>query len=897
MTAINTTTTTTTTTSTQTGTQLVVDSQSNTISVGEFVTDVSIQPYIANRIVSFYAYNMRPNRRMHIFFDSVLVDEYCAPSTRNVSNNYSISTISDSSDYNSIPKDGAWGTEIYSDSNGIVAGQFNIPEGKFRTGERLLQITDVDSLVLGSDAYSTIAAATFTASNLNVTKKGITLTTVNPELSYVPVTNTVVTTNTTVNINKLPDIYNVTIWYEPLAQGLTINTPNEESGIFVTSLELFFKQKSQSQQNGVTVYLCEVDNGYPNGNSILPFSTVHLPYSDINVSEDGTTATKFVFEAPIFLNNKKEYSFVVKPDAGDPDYYVYMANLGDTDISTGYQVFSQPIIGTAFYGATEKQWTALQSEYVKFRLNRATFSNNYGNAVFNNSNTDYLNVYNIGYVNTSVGVLPGDYVFESINSTSNSTGGTVNTSVYGTLRYFDSEKLIFYVEDSTGNFTGNTYIQVHRFANSTATTPNNTTLIAYANTGSLHNVKLNALVPQFATITPPGTTLNFEYLGTSNTYSLDSSYYKVYAGTETEFYDKERIVASKTNENASMGGSKSLSIRANMTTDTEYLSPVIDTVRHQELVIGNDVDPIELDYNEFFNDGDSKSKYISKIITLADGQDAEDLRITLTAYRPVGTDIQVWAKFLNSEDSDPISVKTWTPMINLSYDLYSDPGNPTDMREFVYSTSEFYPMITRTGTVTCSNTSNTVTGTSTLFDTELKAGWYINMRAGTTTGEQSRKIISITNSTSLELESPFENNYTDELYFLVPPPTTAYLSSNTTTQITGTVSTNTLNNIITGSGTSFTTELNENSIILVNGDQQKVVYIANNTSLAVGKPWSSYVTSANAYNVTPAGVTYLNDNLNLYSTFKRFQVKIILQSNDSSKVPIMDDLRCIALQL
>lgn len=897
MTAINTTTTVTTTTSTQTGTQLVVESQANTISVGEFVTDVSIQPYIANRIVSFYAYNMRPNQRLHIFFDSVLVDDYCAPSTRNVSNNYAVSTISDSSDYTSIPKDGDWGTAIYSDSNGIVAGQFNIPEATFRTGERLLQITDVDSLVLGSDAYSTIAAATFTASNLSVTKKSITLTTINPELSYVPVTNTVVSTNTSVTINTLPDIYNVTIWYEPLAQGLTINTPNGESGIYATSLELFFKQKSQTQQNGVTVYLCEVDNGYPNGNAILPFSTVHLPYSSINTSADGTTATKFTFDAPVFLNNKKEYSFVVKPDGGDPDYYVYMANLGDTDISSGYQVFSQPIIGTAFYGATEKQWTALQSEYVKFRLNRASFSNNYGNAVFNNSNTDFLTVYNIAYSNSSVGILPGDYVYESVNSLANSTGGTVNTSVYGTLRFYDSEKLIFYVEDSTGNFSSDSFVQVHRFANSSATTPNNSTLIAYANTGSLHNVQLNALVPQFATITPPGTTLNFEYSGTSNTYAQDSTYFKVHSGTETEFYDKERIVASKSNEVSSMSGSKSMTIRANMTTDTEYLSPVIDTVRHQELIIGNDVNPIELDYNEFFNDGDSKSKYVSKIITLAEGQDAEDLRITLTAYRPVGTDIQVWAKFLNREDSDPISAKTWTPMINLSYDLYSDPGNPTDMREFVFSTSEYYPMLTTSGTVTSSNTSNTVTGVGTAFDTELKPGWYVNMRASNTAGEQSRKIISIANSTQLTTEGAFIGNYTNELMFLVPPPSTAYLSANTTTVLTGTVSTNTLNNIITGSGTSFTTELNENSIIQVNGDQQKVVYISNNTSLTVGKPWSSYVTGANGYNVTPAGVTYLNDNLNLYSTFKRFQIKIILQSNDSSKVPVMDDLRCLALQL
>ena len=76
MAAVNTTTTVTTTTSTSLGQQIVVDSQANTISVGDFVTDVTIQPYIANRIISFVAYNMRPNQKMHIFFDSVLVDQY-----------------------------------------------------------------------------------------------------------------------------------------------------------------------------------------------------------------------------------------------------------------------------------------------------------------------------------------------------------------------------------------------------------------------------------------------------------------------------------------------------------------------------------------------------------------------------------------------------------------------------------------------------------------------------------------------------------------------------------------------------------------------------------------------------------------------------------------------------
>ena len=84
-----------TTTSTQQGTQLTVQAQASTVTVGNFVTDVSIQPYIASRVVSFYAYGMRPNTIVHVFFDSVLVDQYCAPG---IVPNY----ISDTSDPNSI---------------------------------------------------------------------------------------------------------------------------------------------------------------------------------------------------------------------------------------------------------------------------------------------------------------------------------------------------------------------------------------------------------------------------------------------------------------------------------------------------------------------------------------------------------------------------------------------------------------------------------------------------------------------------------------------------------------------------------------------------------------------------------------------------------------------------
>lgn len=891
MAAIDTTTTTTTTTSTRTGQQLVVDSQANTVSIGNVVTDVSLQPYIAPRTVGFYAYNLRPNHRVHIFFDSINVDQYCAPCDIPTS-------IADSSDPDSLTKNGNWGDTIMTDENGQVAGHFAIPAGMFRTGERILEITNVDNLSTGTDAIVTRASASFVASNLSVTKENITLTTINAELSYMPVSETVVSQNTSVTVTRRPDIVDINAqWFEPIAQSLTINTPGGDAGVFATSLDLWFKQKSLVSNNGVTVYVCETENGYPKGSVILPFSTVHLNEGDVVTSEDAAANayTRFVFESPVFLANKTEYAFIVKPDANDPDYFVYSANLGDVDLTTGIQVFQQPAVGTAFYGATMTQWTALQTEYIKFRLNIANFQNPTGNATFQNANTDYLQIYNVGFANSTLGIMPGDYVYNATNSTAN----TCNTSISGRVSYYDTLKGVLYVDKSSGNFPANSYIQVHRFANaSLAASPNTVTQVGYANTGSLYNPILDALVGQFATITPPGTALSYQFKGTSNAYGVDSDEFKIQAGYETEFYDQERIVASKSNEVANMSGNKSFRMRLGLSTDTGLLSPVIDLVRRQQLVIANQIGPVEFDYNEFFTSGDSPSKYVSRIVTLADGQDAQDLQVILTAFRPPSSDVQVWVRFLNGEDGEPITQKPWAMLINSGGGMYSDPSNPSDMREFVYTVPKFWGLIPTTGSITTANSSANVSGNSTLFGTDVEPGWYIGMRANTTFSEKLRRITSITNTTFMTTDSPFLGNYTNQPYFIVPPPTAPYLSANTKTRITGNVATSTTTNIITGTGTAFNTELREGSILNIAQDNQTVVSITNSTSLTVGTPWSSAVSSANAYLVTPQGLTYLSaSGGSLYNTFKRFQVKIVLQSNDTSKVPIIDDLRCLALQL
>ena len=420
------------------------------------------------------------------------------------------------------------------------------------------------------------------------------------------------------------------------------------------------------------------------------------------------------------------------------------------------------------------------------------------------------------------------------------------------------------------------------------------------------------------------------------------------------------------------------------------LSPMIDTVRADILAVRNLIDPLSSIYDEFYNSSKTRSKYISRIITLADGQDAEDLQIVLSAHRPPNTQIQVWVKFLNADDPESMAEKTWTPMRNLASDVYSDPTNPREYREFVYQAPFSFPLMPTTGTVTCNTTSNTVSGNGTLFANssavtgEVFAGHWVNMPGTASYSETSRQVVSVSSNTGLTLNAPFGAAYTNATLYVVPPPTTAWVSQDSKVQVSGLVNTYTTNTSIIGhydtfnsntgvinstnsiaitaantyytagqrvqyyvptgntaagglvgnsfyyiktsnnthvkltdtvggselaitatslsethslNTTNFKGEVIPGFAIQVGSDKQTVVSVTNATHLSVGTPWSENLTNQTAYNITNAGLTYYNNAGSLFTSYKMFQVKIVLQSDNPARVPLIDNLRAMALQL
>ena len=86
--------------------------------------------------------------------------------------------------------------------------------------------------------------------------------------------------------------------------------------------------------------------------------------------------------------------------------------------------------------------------------------------------------------------------------------------------------------------------------------------------------------------------------------------------------------------------------------------------------------------------GSAEARYFSKKVELADGQDAEDLKVYLTAYKPSGTDIKVYAQLKASDDVEDLADKDYTLLTQVTpTTVISDSVNVQDFKEFEYGLS------------------------------------------------------------------------------------------------------------------------------------------------------------------------------------------------------------------
>jgi hypothetical protein len=122
-----------------------------------------------------------------------------------------------------------------------------------------------------------------------------------------------------------------------------------------------------------------------------------------------------------------------------------------------------------------------------------------------------------------------------------------------------------------------------------------------------------------------------------------------------------------------MVANKSVKINArlelNTTASNFYTSPSIEggqidlysmknSISNNYVVTSNGVS-IDSEVN---GNGAAIARHIANKVVFAKDRFAEDIRMFMTAYRPLNTDIKVYVKVHNSQDPEPFDDKAWTPL-------------------------------------------------------------------------------------------------------------------------------------------------------------------------------------------------------------------------------------------
>jgi len=209
----------------------------------------------------------------------------------------------------------------------------------------------------------------------------------------ISVITTTITTNTA--LTTLSQVKPSAKFKDGVAQSFFIDPKLYPEGVFLSSIELYFKSKDPFLP--VWLELRPQVNSYPAAKERIPFSRVMKKSKDVEVSSDGSVATKFSFECPIYLL-PKEFNLVVTADS--TLYELWAGTIGEFVLgSSSERIIHNPYLGVLFKSSNGNTWIPAMESDLKFKINRCKFTVGSGVAVFEN----------IPYHSQSQGISPFEF--------------------------------------------------------------------------------------------------------------------------------------------------------------------------------------------------------------------------------------------------------------------------------------------------------------------------------------------------------------------------------------------------------------------------------------------------------------------------------------------------------
>lgn len=588
--------------------------------------------------------------------------------------------------------------------NGSFYGILNIPANTFHTGQRVVRVSN--GVGGNLDSATTYAEGTYYAEGLQTTQQTV-------DFGASPAGARGVFTSTQY-ANTFSVVTNFSPW-DPVAQTFIVSKDNYPNGMFLNSVNLFFRTKPTNDNSPVTLSIVGTQNGYPNGET-LDHSIVTLTPEQVKVSEnpqylDSTTVTKFTFSVPIYIQPGVLYAFMVKSNSNE--YTLWSASGGDTALastvknlpsdptpSTVTKIGGAPYVGALFISQNAQTWTADQNQSLMFVADRCIFdvsanpsiqfvvpkklpqrtlidqsldyflnANNISTSLDSVSNADILvdafNVTSTDFTPTTTNI---NYVYNATLTSGAAAGNqSITPGKFGTASSED-----IYLNDGRGervllantNNSFSLYAQMSSVDPSVSPVISDAGLTTYAINWNINNCELsNSLI----TVTNGG-----------------SGYSNATSGNTTV------TISAPTG----IGGSRALAAAnvVNGVIDYIYITnpgsgyittPTI-TIADANTIPGTNATAIIAGETSAVG-GPALAKYVTKKVALDAGFDSGDLNVYLTAYRPVNTDINVYYKLLNRNDTMQFNDSSWQLMTKINSSNSSFSQTRSDLYEYTFA--------------------------------------------------------------------------------------------------------------------------------------------------------------------------------------------------------------------
>ena len=498
---------------------------------------------------------------------------------------------------NCAPSNGNYGDGIVTNANGQVSGTYLVPNNdtkKFKTGESVMRFTDSSTDSVDPNILTTSGSTTFLSGGIFETRE-------------VTTTNTKVITATTVPSGVR--------YIDPIAQTFLVPTVG---GCFATQFDIYFETKSRTIP--VTLELRTANSGVPTS-AVL--GSVILNPSQVNISTNGTVATPFIFVDPVMLNEGTEYAIVLT--ANTQDYNVFIAQQGQNVIGANMALSKQAHMGVFLVSSNGSTWNAQQDRDLKFNMYRASFNTGVSTVTLDCKAPSLVPLtFNAGYTTAgsnivrvtlkSHGLKTGDTVTMAGMTPGNNL---VDAGLNGIKTVIASDANTFsYQATTAANLTGS---------------------IGGYNITAIANLPFNIFVNNVDSYAPPGTKVSWEYQYTSQTSRAKSGWIPLNVKTDM-------TVASEGVVNIA----GALQIRATMTTESNNISPMIESSGFNAVLISPTVD----DTSKIFT-------YVSKDIKF-DNPNTQ-ARFYVGARLPGNSGLKLYCKKFDTADQD-IGSLAWTEL-------------------------------------------------------------------------------------------------------------------------------------------------------------------------------------------------------------------------------------------